>query len=66
MFNNVQHSKQINYPVIAFNDPEEALSNFMSDSYALLLLDIRMPKINGFELCKKLREKDKSLFSNSV
>jgi two-component system, OmpR family, response regulator ChvI len=50
--------KQNGFEVDAFNDPEEALSNFKSDWYDLLLLDVRMTKINGFELYKKLRAKD--------
>src|SRR5918992_123522 len=36
--------------VDAFNDPELALSNFKAGSYDLLLLDIRMPKMDGFDL----------------
>jgi DNA-binding response OmpR family regulator len=46
------------FEVEAFNDPEEALANFKAGSYDLLLLDIRMPKMNGFQLYKKLREID--------
>ena len=53
--------KQNGFEVDAFNDPEEALSNFKPGYYGLLLLDIRMPKIDGFELYKKLREKDKNV-----
>jgi CheY-like chemotaxis protein len=33
-----------------------ALSNFKLGLYDLLLLDIRMPKMNGFELYQKIRE----------
>lgn len=53
--------KQSGFEVDAFNDPEEALSIFKPDWYGLLLLDIRMPKINGFELSKKLIDKDKNV-----
>jgi CheY-like chemotaxis protein len=35
------------------NDPLLALSNFKPDLYGLALIDIRMPKMNGFELYKK-------------
>src|ERR671939_535141 len=38
------------FAVDAFNDPEEALSNFKAGLYDLLLIDVRMPKMNGFEL----------------
>jgi two-component SAPR family response regulator len=35
-----------------------ALSNFKPNSYGLLILDIRMPTMNGFELYKKMRNID--------
>lgn len=53
--------KQYGFDVDAFNDPQEALSNFKSNWYGLLLLDIRMPKMNGFELYKKLRNLDNNV-----
>jgi two-component system, OmpR family, response regulator ChvI len=43
--------------VDAFNDSELALSNFKTDYYDLLLLDIRMPKMNGFELYREMEKK---------
>ena len=38
-----------------------ALSNFKPGLYDLLLLDIRMPKMNGFELYDKIREIDSNV-----
>ncbi|CAN5216050.1 hypothetical protein BH18THE2_BH18THE2_07800 [soil metagenome] len=35
------------------DDSLEALSNFKANSYDLVLLDIRMPKMNGYELYDK-------------
>ena len=35
-----------------------ALSNFKADVYDIVLLDVKMPKMNGFELYEKLREID--------
>ncbi|HEV8405973.1 MAG TPA: response regulator [Nitrososphaera sp.] len=46
------------FEVDAFHDPEEALSQFKLGKYDLLLLDIRMPKMNGFELYRELRKID--------
>ena len=46
------------FSVEAFNDPEIALSNFKPGKYDLLLLDIKMPKMNGFELYEKMRRID--------
>ena len=50
--------EQGGYDVHVFNDPLVALSNFKPDIYDLLLLDIKMPKMTGFELYRKLKEMD--------
>ena len=44
------------YFVDAFTDSAAALSSFKPNFYDLLLLDYRMPKLNGFELYKRIRE----------
>jgi CheY-like chemotaxis protein len=46
------------FNVEVFTDPLEALAKFKSDYYDLLLIDIRMPRLDGFELYKKLRKRD--------
>jgi two-component system, OmpR family, response regulator ChvI len=46
------------FSVDAYNDPLDAISNFKAGSYDLLLIDIKMPKMNGFELYKKLHQID--------
>jgi DNA-binding response OmpR family regulator len=46
------------FVVDVYNDPLDVISNFKADSYDLLLLDIKMPKINGFELYNKLHQID--------
>ena len=46
------------FDVTTFNEPAEALSKYSSGKYDLVLLDIRMPKISGFELYRKIREVD--------
>jgi CheY-like chemotaxis protein len=40
------------YEVQVHNDPVIALSEFKRDFYDLLLVDINMPKLNGFEFAK--------------
>jgi DNA-binding response OmpR family regulator len=47
--------------VDTFNNAESALSMFRPNFYDLALLDIRMPEMNGFQLCRKLREIDKRI-----
>jgi two-component system CheB/CheR fusion protein len=46
------------FQVDTFNDAESALSVFRPGLYDLALLDIRMPEMNGFQLCRKLRSID--------
>jgi DNA-binding response OmpR family regulator len=49
------------FKVDAFNDPNEALANFKMGVYNLLLLDIKMPKMNGFQLYEELEKQDKKV-----
>jgi DNA-binding response OmpR family regulator len=49
------------YEVITFNDPLQALANFNAGSYDLVLLDIRMPKMDGFELFQQIKKMDGSV-----
>ena len=44
--------------VDTFNDPFIALENFRAGLYDLVIIDIVMPKINGFELYGKVRKLD--------
>lgn len=46
------------YLVDGFVDPEEALENFKPGEYDLLLVDINMPKMDGFKLFKELQKLD--------
>jgi DNA-binding response OmpR family regulator len=55
--------------VYTSNDPVLALSEFKSNFYDLLLVDINMPYMNGFELCEKILAIDinvKVCFMSSV
>ncbi|MGB7952747.1 MAG: response regulator [Candidatus Nitrosopolaris sp.] len=44
--------------VNTFNDPQLALSEFKEGAYDLVILDYKMPNMNGFELCRKIRKVD--------
>lgn len=46
------------FNVDVFTDPTEALAQYKPHFYDLLLIDIRMPKLNGFELVREIRKVD--------
>jgi DNA-binding response OmpR family regulator len=46
------------FKVDAFTKPLAALSNFKADFYDLVILDIKMTDMNGFELYKEMRKID--------
>ena len=50
--------EQSGFSLDVFNDPIAALSNFKADYYDLILLDIKMPQMNGYELYQEIKKKD--------
>jgi two-component system, OmpR family, response regulator ChvI len=49
------------FVVDTYNDPLVALSNYRPNSYDLLLLDIKMPKMNGIELYDQIKKLDNNV-----
>ncbi|HEY5737039.1 MAG TPA: response regulator [Nitrososphaeraceae archaeon] len=49
------------FSVDTFTSSITALANFKSDFYKLALLDIKIPEMDGIELYKKIRDKDKKI-----
>ncbi len=47
-----------NFIVDSFNDPLRALENFKANQYDLIILDIKMPKKDGFEVYKEILKID--------
>lgn len=50
--------QQYGFEVDSFNNPISALAAYKPATYDLLLFDIRMPIMNGFELYKEIRKLD--------
>lgn len=44
------------YSVITARDGEEALDRILHEAPDLVLLDIRMPKLDGFQVCQRLKK----------
>ena len=49
------------FAVEIFNNPLDALAGFKPGHYDLMIIDIRMPKMNGFDLYRELKRKDPSV-----
>jgi DNA-binding response OmpR family regulator len=49
------------FEVDAFTDPQQAYSSFTRGKYDLVILDIRMPKMDGFDFYRKIRALDKEI-----
>jgi len=49
------------YIVDSFEDPLLALKRFRAQLYNLVILDIKMPKLNGFLLYREMRRLDKKV-----
>ena len=46
------------FEVETYIEPEKALSNFKLNYYDLIILDIKMPKMDGFELYREIKKRD--------
>ena len=46
------------FKVDTFNDSQEALSNYKPGYYDLVILDIKMPNMDGFKLYDEIKKKD--------
>lgn len=56
--NRISGSNKISFHVNTYNDPFVALSEFKPDCYDLMLIDINMSKMNGFDFCVRALEID--------
>ena len=46
---------------VSYTDSVYALKEFKPNYYDLVILDIKMPKLDGFALCEKIRELDNTI-----
>ena len=53
--------EQSGFLLDVFNNPQTALINFKPGYYDLILLEIMMPQMNGFELYQEIKKKDKNV-----
>ena len=56
--NRIAGSNKISFHVNTYNDPLVAFSEFKPDFYDLILIDINMPEMNGFDLGVKVLKID--------
>jgi len=53
--------EEAGFEVYTFTDSISALNNFKPNFYDLIVLDIKMPNMDGFELCKKIKKIDQKI-----
>lgn len=49
------------YRVTAASDGAKALDHFAKTRFDLVLLDVMMPEVNGFDVCRRIRAKDRAV-----
>ena len=54
-------SGSYNFRVECFNNPVLAIRNFKSGFYDLLIVDVIMPQINGFDLAEEIKKRDQNI-----
>jgi signal transduction histidine kinase len=56
----VEILKELGHPIVTASSGTEALRVLMHQDFAVILLDVNMPGIDGFEVSKLIRERERS------
>src|SRR3954453_1272649 len=52
--------RPLNQELVAARSGEEALRSLLTDDFAVILLDVQMPGMDGFETASRIKERDRS------
>jgi DNA-binding response OmpR family regulator len=50
------HINDMGYYLERAEDGEIGLEKATSDQFSLIILDVMLPKLNGFDVCKRIRQ----------
>jgi DNA-binding response OmpR family regulator len=54
----VDYFQELNYDIVVAYDGNKALDLLYENNFDLLLLDVNVPDINGFEILKRVRDEN--------
>jgi CheY-like chemotaxis protein len=55
------HLLQAGYEIVSAFNGEEGYQKYQDEKPDLIILDLKMPKMNGFEVCRKIRREKKDI-----
>ena len=55
------HLSDLGYEIEIASDGETGLQRALGGGFSIVILDIMLPKLDGFEVCKRIRAQDRSL-----
>ena len=54
------------YEVVQASDGREALARFSEQTFDLVVLDVMLPKMDGLEVCRRLRARSESKVAGAI
>lgn len=51
--------KKLNYNIVAVDNGEDAIDNFSNTPFDLILMDLMLPGMNGYEITREIRRIEK-------